>query len=85
MSRGMPARWGNDLRVWRRGAHRRRVATAAGGLVKGVGGEDANQKLSVSYRRLGSCGATVGSSRWWWLVRGTAEVARPCGGTWRQT
>jgi hypothetical protein len=57
------------------------VSTAAGGSVKGVGVEDVNQRLLGSSQWLGSCGATVGSSRWWRLVWGMVGAAHPCGGT----
>jgi hypothetical protein len=68
----------------RRGAHRRLMSTATGGLVKGVGGEDVNQRSPGSSRWSGGCGAMVGSSRWWLLVQGTVRAAHPCGGTRRQ-
>jgi hypothetical protein len=61
------------------------VSTAAGGSVKGVSNEDVNQRLLGSSQWLGSCGATVGSSRWWRLVWGTVGAAHPCGGTRRRT
>jgi hypothetical protein len=51
----------------KRGAHWKCVSTTAGGLVKGVSGEDTNQRSSGSSRWSGSCGAIADSSRWWRL------------------
>jgi hypothetical protein len=70
--------------IWglvRKGAHRNMRSVASRYSVKGIGGEDANQRSLGLSRRSGSSEATVGSSWWWRLVRGTAEAACPCGGT----
>jgi hypothetical protein len=66
-------------------AHRNMRSAEAHGLVKGIGGEDANQRsLGLSHWSRSSR-AIVGSSRWWRLVRGKSRAACPCGGTRRQT